>query len=57
MKQTYLILIADVDKTLEMLRMLWLDAKPLDKSKYWSRIESILEERFRLMTLRDTVPI
>lgn len=46
-------LIADLDKTISMIRESWLDAKPESKPKYMDRLNSLLDERYRLMQLRD----
>ena len=45
--------IAELDKTLSMLREGWMESKPADKSKWMDRINSMLDERLRLMSLRD----
>jgi hypothetical protein len=49
--------IVELDKTLSLLREGWTDAKPADKSKWMDRIDSMLDERFRLMSLRDAAPV
>ena len=48
--------IAELDKTLSMLREGWMESKPADKSKWMDRINSMLDERLRLMSLRDNAP-
>jgi hypothetical protein len=45
--------IAELDKTLSMLREGWMESKLADKSKWMDRINSMLDERLRLMSLRD----
>ena len=42
-----------LDKTLSMVREGWMEAKIADKPKWMDRINLMLEERFRLMSLRD----
>lgn len=53
MKEEYVKLIVEHDKTLSMLRGQWMDAKPPEKTKYMDRINSALDERGRIMKLRD----
>ncbi len=45
--------IADLDKTISMIREIWLDVKPEWKDKYVDRLNKLLDERSRLMKLRD----
>ena len=49
--------IAELDKTLSMLRERWMESKLADKSKWMDRINSMLDERLRLMSLRDNALI
>lgn len=54
MKSEYLKLIAEFDKTLSIVRSLWMDAKaPDEKNKCRVRLDELLDERIRLMKLRD----
>jgi hypothetical protein len=54
MHNEYIKLIADLDKTLSMVRSLWLDAKATDEKNKWRvRLDEMLEERYRLMEARD----
>lgn len=48
-------LIAELDKSIDMLRTWWGEAKPDSKEKdsYRQRIDQMLDERIRLMKLRD----
>ena len=46
-------LIAECDKTLQLLRESWMDAKPDDKLKWMNRINILLEERHKHMVHRD----
>jgi len=47
--------IKEVDLTLAMLREGWMKAKVDEKSRWLDRINSMLDERNRLMKLRDSV--
>lgn len=53
MKAEYLRLIASIDSTLSVLRKHWLKAKGDDKRDVMQRINQTLDERLRLMELRD----
>ena len=54
MNKDYVKLIEELDKTLSMSRTCWMDARANDeKSKWRKRLDELLEERFRLMGLRD----
>jgi len=54
MKQDYIKLIEELDKTLSMARTCWIDARSTDdKKKWYKRLDELLEERMRLMNLRD----
>jgi hypothetical protein len=53
MKNEYQKLIDEHDKTLGMLRADWLRAEPAEKGKWIERINAALDERLRLMRLRD----
>jgi len=54
MKTEYEKLIATMDKTLSLIRKQWEKAPAgKEKEEYMSRINESLEERFRLMGLRD----
>lgn len=39
-----------------MLRKQWMEAEPKDQPKYMERINAALDERLRLMALRDETP-
>lgn len=44
-----------VDDVLSMLRQKWIDEKnEKEKAQIFKKIDSVLEERFRLMKLRDS---
>ena len=53
--QQYLVPIAEIDKTLSLVREMWLEASPdsPEKRKAMLRIDGLLDERFRLMKARD----
>jgi len=54
MKTEYVTHIAELDKTLKMLSDMWKDEKDKKKiTQFRSRIDSMLDERLRLMKLRD----
>lgn len=53
MKHEYVNLIRELDGALSMLRQGWLDAVAADKPKWMAKLDSMLDERFRLMKLRD----
>ena len=54
MKTEYVKLIATMDKTLSLIRKQWEKAPAgKEKEEYMSRINESLDERFRLMGLRD----
>lgn len=56
MQNEYLKLIAELDKTLSMVRSIWLDAKDAaEKTKWRVRIDELLDERLRLMKCRDAL--
>jgi hypothetical protein len=57
MSHEYTKLIAEFDKTLKMLRKQWIEAKIADKPGWMERINSALDERLRLMELRDGLPV
>ena len=57
MKHEYEKLIAEHDRTLSMLRKQWMEAEPKDQTKYMERINAALDERLRLMRLRDETPV
>lgn len=56
MKHEYAKLIAEHDRTLSMLRKQWMEAESKDQPKYMERINAALDERLRLMALRDETP-
>jgi hypothetical protein len=54
MNKDYVKLIEELDKTLSMARGCWMDARSNeDKTKWYKRLNELLEERSRLMKLRD----
>ena len=53
MSTEYARLIAELDKTLTMLRRMWLEAPRKDKAACMGRIDEALDERLRLMGFRD----
>ena len=53
MNQEYINLIENLDKTLSMLRGLWMESRPPETAKYMDRINAALDERGRLMLLRN----
>jgi hypothetical protein len=54
MHNEYIKLIAQLDKTLSMVRSLWMDAKASDEKNKWRvRLDELLDERSRLMKARD----
>ncbi len=57
MKEHYKVCIENTDSCLSLLRSFWLEEKNLDlKTKWWEKIDSALDERLRLMKLRDAAP-
>lgn len=56
MKAEYEKLISEHDKTLSLLRQSQIDASPAMKAAWQERIDAALDERIRLMALRDAVP-
>lgn len=56
MKKEYETLIAEHDKTLSYLRSEWLESLTKDKDKWMEKINAALDERLRLMKLRDAKP-
>ena len=56
MKKEYENLISEHDKTLSYLRSEWLDSLTKDKDKWLEKINTALDERIRLMALRDKKP-
>lgn len=58
MNKDYIKLIEELDKTLSMARGCWIDARSTDdKRKWYKRLDELLEERSRLMKLRDEVKL
>lgn len=50
---TVLTQITEVDKTIKLVREFWVDAAVKEKPKYMERIDGLLDERLRLMKIRD----
>lgn len=51
---TYIDLIAEVDKTIDMVRPFWLEARDEgEKRKNLNRINELLDQRLSLMRARD----
>lgn len=58
MHSEYIKLIAELDKTLSMVRTLWMEAKPADEKAKWRvRLDELLDERSRLMKARDAAQV
>lgn len=53
MKSEYLKLIVECDKNLALLRESWMESPVEKKPRWMGLINQALDERFRLMTLRD----
>ena len=53
MNQNILQQIAHVDEKLTILRESWMDSKPEKKSTWMAKIDSALDERSKLMRIRD----
>jgi hypothetical protein len=50
----YLVLIAECDRMLALLRELWLQAtRVAERADIWQRIDRVLDERLKLMRSRD----
>lgn len=55
MQNEYIKLIAELDKTIAMIRTYWMDARDNSEKKKWRiRLDELLDERFRLMQARDS---
>ena len=52
-RDEYMTLILTIDRTLSMLREGWLTSTRRDAHKWMGRIDAALDERYRLMLLRD----
>lgn len=52
-KEQYVSIIKEFDKTLDLLRRKYFGANLRDKSDWMGSIDSALDERLRLMSLRD----
>ena len=58
MQNEYVKLIKELDKTLSMVRALWMESKTPDERVKWrGRIYELLDERLRLMKFRDDVGV
>ena len=56
MRSEYVKLIAEQDKNLEMLREFWMGARDNgEKAKVRVRLDEALDERLRLMKIRDNI--
>lgn len=53
MKEQYINIIKEFDKTLLLLRKRWIRCKANKKHTWIKRIDEALDERLRLMKLRD----
>lgn len=53
MNQDTLQQIAQVDEKLTILRESWMDSKPEKKSTWMAKIDAALDERSKLMKIRD----
>jgi hypothetical protein len=49
--------IAQIDEKLAILRESWIDSRPEKKAAWMDKIEAALDERFRLMKLRDRAQV
>lgn len=54
MREEYVRLITEHDKTLSLLRGEWIAATDKERNKWMVKINSSLDERSRLMSLRDS---
>lgn len=56
MTSHYTTLIAELDKTLDMVRAFWLESRDdIEKGKNTKRLNELLDERLRLMKARDAI--
>lgn len=53
MKEAYMKLIEDLDITIRLVSGIYVDARQEDKRKLDERINQLLDERLRLMKIRD----
>lgn len=53
MNQDALQQIAQVDEKLKILRESWMDSKPEKKATWMAKIDAALDERSKLMKIRD----
>lgn len=53
MKQHTLLQIVQVDEKLTILRESWMDSRPEKKSTWMAKIDAALDERSKLMKIRD----
>lgn len=54
MHDEYLKLIAELDRVLSQIRLLWMESKsPEEEVKWRKHLDKLLAERFRLMGARD----
>ena len=56
MNQDPILQISQVDDKLTILRESWMDSKPEKKARWMAKIDAALDERSKLMKLRDAVP-
>ena len=47
--------IAQVDEKLSILRESWMDSKPAKKAAWMAKIDAALDERSKLMKIRDGI--
>ncbi len=53
MNESYAKLIEELDKNLKLMTAIWIEASPEAKPKLNERINQMLDERLRLMKIRD----
>jgi hypothetical protein len=54
MKQNYIELIKELDKTISMVRAFWIEGRDqFEKVKWRKRLDELLDERLKLMNFRD----
>lgn len=55
MKEAYMKLLEDLDVTIKLVSGIYVDARPEEKKKLNDRINELLDERLRLMKIRDSL--
>ncbi len=54
MKEEYAKIIGELDISLKLVTGMWIEARTEDKRKINERINELLDERLRLMKIRDS---